>query len=114
MNITSGKERAVIITLMDIYGVSTILQSIFPHVVGQTMSIAIALSALALDKELWIRSLPIMKIDPETDLNLMAFNISEGIDVLINRMKIENGYIVPKYGALYVGDDLDIPPEALD
>ena len=109
MNIESGQEQVAIITLMDIYGISTILQSILPHVQDRKLSLSIALSALHLDRELWIRSLPIMEINPETDLNLMAFNIAEGIDVVINRMKMENGYIVPRFGALplEIGDNLD-------
>ena len=113
MNIISGKERVVIITLMDTYGVSTILQSIFPYIKDQGLSVSVAQSALGLDKELWVRSLPIVEIDPETDPNLMAFNILGGIDVLINRMKIEGEYIVPRFGALplEIGDNLDSFPE---
>ncbi len=116
MNIIIGKERAVIITLMDTYGVSTILQSIFPYVTDANLSASVASSALVLDKELWVRSLPIMEVDPETDLNIMAFNVAEGIDVMINRMKMENGYIVPRFGAmpLEVGDPLHAFPETLN
>jgi len=98
MNITQGKQRAVILGLMETYGVSTILQNILPYTSDPDLSLSIALSALDLDRELWIRSQPILVPDPETDINQMAFEITGGLNVIINRARMEGDSIVPRFG----------------
>lgn len=97
MSIYQSKARAVIAASIDLYGSHTIIHQVLPHITDINTYIAITLSILDWDREMWIRSMPIGISDPESDPNQMAYNVEPGIDVLITRTKMEGWEIVPRF-----------------